>query len=36
MCTIRVSDNEYKLWSLHEKKIIVARDVIFYENKRLT
>jgi hypothetical protein len=30
------ADNGYRLWSLVEKKMIVACDVIFYESKRLT
>jgi WD40 repeat protein len=30
------ADNGYRLWSLDEKKIIVACDVIFDENKSLT
>jgi hypothetical protein len=30
------ADNGYRLWSLDEKKMIVACDVIFDENKRLT
>jgi hypothetical protein len=29
------AENGYRLWNLEEKKI-VACDVIFYENKRLT
>jgi hypothetical protein len=32
---LEYADNRYRLWSLDEKKIIVAY-VIFYENKRLT
>jgi hypothetical protein len=33
---LRYADNGYRLWSLDEKKIIVACDVIFDENKRST
>jgi hypothetical protein len=29
------ADNGYRLWSLDEKKMIVACDVVFDENKRL-
>jgi hypothetical protein len=35
-CILLGYADEYRLWSLDEKKVIVACDVIFDENKRLT